>query len=295
MWSLIIVETDEASYAFLSIFKTLVTLLPINDFRLQDAVHTFRYGIVCRLVIFSHTDVYLVFLQQIHVGIATILYTSVRVVCELGKIVGTRLVNGHLKSMDSMFRFKRFRQTPTHNLMRIGVRNQMQIATSVSKVYVGYIANPQSVSFRRNVTFNQILVLPVAMVGIGRLTGFGSFLKQSQTSEHSKECITSRHPIGSIHPLEHQPKLVIADAWIQLADFQHGVFDTHHPPNQLIVVCLALVIRLFATAKQGTGISDRVTEIPVQAFYCLAPDFFRIRIPCSSAMSIMTFKARFLS
>ena len=171
----------------------------------------------------------------------------------------------------------------------------MQVASSVRKVYVGYITNPQSVSFRGNVSLDQILVLPVTMVGIGRLTGLWPRLEQPQTSEHPKECIPSRHPVRGIHPLEHQPKLVIADAWIKLANFQHGVLDTHHPPNLLIVICLTLVIRLFATAKQGTGISDRVTEIPVQAFYCLAPDFFRIRIPCSSAMSIMTFKARFLS
>ena len=143
MRSLLIVKTDETSYAFLCIFKTFVTLLPINDFRLQDAVHTFRYGIIRRLVIFSHTDVYLVFLQQIHIGIATILYTSVRVVSELSQILCTRLVNGHLKGMNGMFCFECFRQTPTHNLMRVGIRNQMQIAASVGKVYVGYITNPQ--------------------------------------------------------------------------------------------------------------------------------------------------------
>ena len=80
-----------------------------------------------------------------------------------------------------------------------------------------------------------------------------------------------------------------------MADFGNGIDDTVDSAYPFTFVALLLVISLTGMAKQpASDINSQMIPL-TEAFYCLAPDFFRIRIPCSSAMSIMTFKARFLS
>jgi hypothetical protein len=46
-------------------------------------------------------------------------------------------------------------------------------------------------------------------------------------------------------------------------------------------------------AKQFTGSNDGQAMLPVELFYCLAPDFLLISMPLRSATSISVFKARF--
>ena len=83
MRALLVVETDEAGYAVTGILLALESMLAVNDLGLKDTVHTLGYGIVRRLVIFCHADSYFVFKKFFRIGIATVLYTSVRVVDEV--------------------------------------------------------------------------------------------------------------------------------------------------------------------------------------------------------------------
>ena len=103
------------------------------------------------------------------------------------------------------------------------------------------------------------------------------------------------HPVAQEHALHHQPQLVVPDAGIHLTDLLHGIHDANHAEQVLLVVLLFLVICLFASAKQVAAVLDGIVGCAAQALYCLAPDFFRMRIPCSSAMSISVLRAKTLS
>ena len=54
-----------------------------------------------------------------------------------------------------------------------------------------------------------------------------------------------------------------------------------------------LIVGLSTMAKQlASGTYGQAMPL-TKFFYCLAPDFFRIWMPCDSAMSISVFRARF--
>ena len=120
-------------------------------------------------------------------------------------------------------------------------------------------------------------------------------LHQMEVAKQSEERVAPGHPIEQEHALHHQPQLVVADAGIHLSDLSDGIHDAHHAEDVLLVTLAILVVSLFRMAKQFTAVYDAKVGTVAQAFYCLAPDFFRILMPCSSAMSMSVFRARFLS
>ena len=77
-----IIYSDDFARPFPSFFQRTDDL-PIEPFFLQYAVDPFGYGILPRVAIFRHADLYHILLQQLHIGIAAILHTTVRVVDEL--------------------------------------------------------------------------------------------------------------------------------------------------------------------------------------------------------------------
>ena len=127
------------------------------------------------------------------------------------------------------------------------------------------------------------------------MTGLGALLHQLEVTQQVQERIAPGHPAAQEHALRHQPQLVVADAGIHLADLLHGIHDAHHAEKILLVALALLIIRLFASAKQVAAVLDGIAEGAAQALYRLAPDFFRILMPCSSAMSMSTLRATFLS
>jgi len=120
-------------------------------------------------------------------------------------------------------------------------------------------------------------------------------LHQMEVAKQSEERVAPGHPIEQEHALHHQPQLVVADTGVHLTDLPDSIHDAHHTEHMLIVTFAILVIGLFCMAKQFTAVHDAEVGTVAQAFYCLAPDFFRILMPCSSAMSMSVFRARFLS
>ena len=73
-----------------------------------------------------------------------------------------------------MFRLQCIRQAPAHDLVRVGVRHQVQVAAVVHQVDVRDVAHPQLVRPRRHESADEVLVLAVAMVlvrCVTRLTG----------------------------------------------------------------------------------------------------------------------------
>ena len=142
MRTFVVIEVNERGYPALSVSKADETLLSIDDFRLQRAVDAFGNGIVGRIIIFRHTDSYMVIHKQVYILITTILYSSIRMVDQSIQCALSRRFYSHFQSLDRMCCMKRFGQTPAHNLAGLGIRNQMQITTSVQRVNVCYITNP---------------------------------------------------------------------------------------------------------------------------------------------------------
>lgn len=171
----------------------------------------------------------------------------------------------------------------------------MQIAASGDKVYVSYITDPQTVGPCWHIAFYQVLILAVAMVGPCRMARSWARKRKPEIAQYAKKGITAWHPVILEHALEHKPKLVVPYAWIHRAYLGDCIYDAHETADILLVMRLVLIVRLFRMVKQSAGIFDCITKMPGEALYCLTPDFFLIRMPCSSAMSISTFKARFLS
>jgi hypothetical protein len=107
----------------------------------------------------------------------------------------------------------------------------------------------------------------------------------------SKELVSSRNPILTEHAFGHQPKLVTSDTRILATDFRNDIYDAVDPTHPFLFITLLLIISLTGMAKQtASGLYREVIAL-TEAFYCLAPDFFRIWMPCSSAISISVSRA----
>lgn len=169
----------------------------------------------------------------------------------------------------------------------------MQVAASTSEVDVGDVALPQLVSCRRLESLYEILPLVVAVVGVRRRTALARLLHEPVATQEVQERIATRHPTRIEHHAKHLPELHPAYTRIKLADLMHGIKDANLTCQILRIVRLLLVKGLTAMAKQITGSNDGQAMLPVEFFYCLAPDFFRIWIPLRSATSINVFRARF--
>ena len=290
-----VVEADETGYALQCILIRLEALLTVDDLSLEYAVHTLSYGVVGRFVVLRHADFDAVFLQFVRIGVTAVLHASVRVMDKPPEFIGRSLRNGHPKGLKRIFRFQRVREAPAHDLVRVGIRHQMQVATVVHQVDVRDIAHPELVRSCRHEAADEVLVPVIAVVRVRRVARLGTLLRQLEVAQQLEECIAARHPVAKEHALRHQPELVIADAWIHLADLLHGIHDVYHAGEVFIVTLLLLVVGLFASVKQLTAIRYRISRIAVQALYCLTPAFFRTLMPCSSITSMSVFRARFLS
>ena len=77
MGTLVIIESNVPAKASACLCYVLVALFPVHDFCLYRPVDTFRYGIVCRLVVFCHADTDMIFVQLTDICITAVLYASV--------------------------------------------------------------------------------------------------------------------------------------------------------------------------------------------------------------------------
>ena len=48
-----------------------------NEFLLKDSVYPFCHGIIIGTATLGHTDTYLIFLQQLDIRLATVLYSTI--------------------------------------------------------------------------------------------------------------------------------------------------------------------------------------------------------------------------
>jgi len=295
MWASVVVEGDETGYTLQRVLVRLEAPLAVDDLGLQYTVYTLRYGVVRRLVVLRHAYSYTIHLQFVRIGGTAVLYAPVRVMDEPPEFIGRCLRDGHSESLQGVLRFQCLRQAPAHDLVRVGIRNQVQVAAVVHQVDVRDVAHPKLVGACRDEAADEVLVPVIAVVRIRRMTRFRAFLRQLEVTQQLQESIASWNPVTEEHPLRHQPQLVVTDTRVHLADLLHGIHDAHHAEEVLLVALQFLVIGLFASVKQFTAIHYRIARITAQALYCLTPAFFRTLMPCSSITSMSVFRARFLS
>ena len=291
----VVIEGDETGYALQRILVRLEALLTVDYLRLEDAVHTLRNSVISGFVVLRHADLDAVLLQFVRIGITAVLYASVRVMDKSFQLICRGLRDGHPEGFERVFRLQCIRQAPAHDLVRVGIRHQVQVAAVVNQVDVRDIAHPELVRACGHEATDEILVLVVTVVRVRRMARLGTLLHQLVVAHKLEERVSARHPVAKEHPPRHQPQLVVADTGIHLANLLHCVHDTHDAEEVLLVTLLLLVIGLFRSVKQLTAIRYRIARIAVQALYCLTPAFFRTLIPCSSITSMSVFSARTLS
>ena len=295
VWAGVVIEGDEAGYTLQRIMVRLEALLAVDHLRLEDAVNTLRNSVISGFVVLRHADFDTVLLQFVRVGITAVLYASVRVMDESFQLICRSLRDGHPEGLERVFRLQRLGQAPAHDLVRIGIRHQVQVTAVVNQVDVRDVAYPELIGACGHEAADEVLVLVVPVVRVRRVTWLGALLRQLEVTQQLEERIASGHPVAKEHPLRHKPQLVVADTGIHLADLLHCVHDAHDAEEVFLITLLPLVIGLFAPVKQLTAIRYRIARIAVQALYCLTPAFFRTLMPCSSMTSMSVLSARFLS
>ena len=183
VWTSVVIEGDEAGYALQCVMVRLEAFLTIDHLRLEDAVHTLCNGIVGGLVILRHTDIDAVPFQFGRIVVTAVLYASVRVMDESFQLICRSLRDGHVEGLERMFRLERPGQAPAYNLVRVGVRHQMQIAAAVHEVDVRDVAHPQLIGACGYETTDEILVLVVAVVRIRRMARLRALLHQLEVAQ----------------------------------------------------------------------------------------------------------------
>ena len=207
------------------------------------------------------------------------------------QLIGRCLRDGHPESLERVFRLQRLGQAPAHDLVRIGIRHQVQVAAIVHQINVCNITDPELVRTGGNKAADKVLVPSVAVVRVRRTAWLGTLLHQMEVAQQPQERVSTWYPTAEKHAVHHKPKLVVADARILLADYPDGINDTHHTQQIVLLALLLLIVRLFCVVKQAARVLDGIVFLLTKALYRLTPDFFLIRIPCSSAMSISVFSA----
>ncbi len=205
MRACVVVEADEAGYALQRVVIRLEAFLAVDDLGLENAVHTLCNGIVGGLVVLRHADPDAVPLQLVRIGIAAVLYASVGVVDEPFQLIGRRLRDGHPEGLQRVFRLQRIREAPTHDLVRVGIRDEVQVAAAIHEVDVRDVAHPEPVGTCRHEAADEVPVLVVAVVRVRRMAGLRTPLQQLEVAQQLEERVATGHPVADKHAPHHQP------------------------------------------------------------------------------------------
>ena len=103
--------------------------------------------------------------------------------------------------------------------------------------------------------------------------------------------VATGNPAFGENVLDHEPQLVAADTDVFRTYLSHSVQHFELVTAALSMIRFRFVIGLSGTAKQFAGSLYRQALLLAQSLYCLAPDFFLMGYPCSSAMSISVLSA----
>ena len=100
--ALAVVEEYEPLYLLQRLLVRVETpVLTICALTLDDAVHALCKGIVGGFVVLRHRYLYAMFLQFLHIKVATVLDAAIRVVDESGEVTSSGLFDGHAEGFES--------------------------------------------------------------------------------------------------------------------------------------------------------------------------------------------------
>ena len=83
MRTLVVVKAYKPSYAFFCFLYASIERLAIKLFGLDNTIDALGYAVIGRLVIFSHTNAYMVVVQLLYISITAVLHSTVRVMDQL--------------------------------------------------------------------------------------------------------------------------------------------------------------------------------------------------------------------
>lgn len=122
----------------------------LKQFILHRVIDSFSLCIVFGISILRHTDSYTIFFKQSRIFFTGILASSVRMMNYFfpGSIIHS--FKSHSQSMNTVFCFKSFTNSPSDNLLTISIQYQRQITESVLAFtgiyrYISNVTYPQSV------------------------------------------------------------------------------------------------------------------------------------------------------
>ena len=143
VWPFIVVEMNEPSDYVPCVLQAVEGFPRVDGFILDYAVGPFRDGVVCRVVVFGHAYSYAVCLERPHIVVAAVLHATVRVVYKAFQRYTSGLRYGLFEDLYSDGGTQRLGNHPSDDLVRIGIRYQMQI-THVPAVEhdIGDVRNP---------------------------------------------------------------------------------------------------------------------------------------------------------
>ena len=190
----VIIEEDEAGDTFQCIPVRLKAAFTVDDLRLEDAVHTLCDGVVSGFVVLRHADSYVVLPELVRIDVTAVLYAPVRVVDESLQLVCRSLAYSHTQSLQSVLGLQCRGQAPAHNLVRVCIRHQMQVAAVVHQVNVCNITDPELVRTGGNKAADKVLVPSVAVVRVRRTAWLGTLLHQMEVAQQPQERVSAWHP-----------------------------------------------------------------------------------------------------
>ena len=275
-----IVELDDVCDPFSRLLKVMRMSHLIKPFLLDDAVHTLRYGIVRGLVVLRHADGGIDPSQVLYVLVAAILYATVRMMDQAFKAKMGDIPDTHLQGCHGVGSDKAVCECPPDDLMRERISQQMKVHYSPLRIYIGDVCHPQLVGPLYDHSFYQVLVFPIIMIGICRMTASRRLQREMVLMHQPIEPVTASHLLG-VQLLEHQEKLIGTYAGSLGTDLLHRGHDL--PLGQFLSRSLLFahaIITLAALAKQPAQDPDRRSGMPEpKVVYCLAPAFFSRSMP----------------
>lgn len=166
-----VVEMYEPADDIPGMFNVAERLSRIYFLRLDNAVDPFCHGIVRGFVVFGHADKDVMPLEYGHIVVTAILYSTVGMMYQPVQGYPPCLGDSHLKYLYTYGCTQRVGQYPSHYLVGVSIRDQMQVAyVPTLQADIGYVAHPQLVGFKRNEATHQILPLVITVVGVCGVT-----------------------------------------------------------------------------------------------------------------------------
>ena len=249
---LFVVEADYP-FQFLAAFLARWERHLVQPFRFQDSVCAFCNRILKRVATLRHADPDVVFLEIVHVFVAAVLAAPVAMVYQGVSLPGRHGGDSHAERFQRVSGLQRRAKRPAHDLVRVGVGQERQVAYALVRLHVGDVRHPYLVRTVRDNPLYEVRVLSVVVLRVGCpvVTSPPHAYHEVVLAQYLDERVTSRHVTAAAHACRyHAVQLRAADSGIVLAQLACRVNDDGFDGVRPEVVVASLVERLPAITKQ---------------------------------------------